>query len=40
MKHRMEVEKYTPGFVVDPWGEDVQHKPPENPDDIAFVVSV
>lgn len=38
VKHRREVEKYTPGFVVDPWGGDVQHKPPENPDDLAFVM--
>lgn len=38
VKHRAEVEKYTPGFVVDPWGGDVQHKPPSNPDDLAFVL--
>ena len=37
MKHRMEVEKYTPGFVIDPWG-DEQHKTHESPDDLAFVV--
>ena len=39
VKHREEVAKYTPGFVVDPWGGDQQHKIHENPDDIPFVVS-
>ena len=40
VKHCAEVENYTPGFVVDPLGDDVQHNPPENPDEIAFVVRI
>lgn len=37
VKHRQEVEKYTPGFVVDPWGDEM-HKTHEKPDDLAFVM--
>ena len=39
MKHREEVAKYTPGFVVDPWGGDSQHKIHEDVDELAYSVS-
>ena len=39
VKHREEVAKYTPGFVVDPWGGDSQHKIHEDVDELAYSVS-
>ena len=39
MKHREEVAKYTPGFVVDPWGGDSQHKIHEDVDELEYAVS-
>ena len=40
VKHRAEVEKYRPGFVVDPWGGDVRHNPPATPGERDFVVRI
>ena len=39
VKHREEVAKYTPGFVVDPWNTE-EHKNTVSPNDVALQVSM